>query len=144
MKLVEIIKGVKTSKSTLAKAFDFALKIEKIPLVVNDSRGFYLSSVFERYAIEGMALLHEGNHPVSIESAARAAGFPVGPLAVIDEISIQLLADIRNQSGNDLNPKKTESESSWNDVIDYMLKIANRPGRAAGKGFYDYPIKREK
>ena len=144
MKLVEIIKGEKTSKSTLAKAFDFALKIEKIPLVVSDSRGFYTTRVFERYAKEGMALLHEGNHPVSIESAARAAGFPVGPLAVIDEISIQLLADIRNQSGNDLNPKKTESESSWNDVIDYMLKIANRPGRAAGKGFYEYPTKREK
>ncbi len=144
MKLVEIIKGEKTSKQTLAKAFDFALKIEKIPIVVSDNRGFYTTRVFERYAKEGMALLNEGNHPVRIESAAKAAGFPVGPLAVIDEISIQLLADIRNHSMNDLNPEKAQSESSWNDVIDYMLNIAKRPGRVAGKGFYEYSSKKEK
>ena len=144
MKLVEIIKGKKTSKHALAKAFDFALKIGKIPIVVNDSRGFFTTRVFERYAKEGMALLHEGNHPVSIESAAKSAGFPVGPLAVIDEISIQLLDDIRNQFRNDSNLEKTESRSSWDDVIDYMLKIAKRPGRAAGKGFYEYKPTREK
>jgi 3-hydroxyacyl-CoA dehydrogenase/enoyl-CoA hydratase/3-hydroxybutyryl-CoA epimerase len=98
MKLVEIIKGKKTSFYALAKAFDYAIKIGKIPIVVNDNRGFFTTRVFERYAKEGMALLNEGNHPANIESAGKAAGFPVGPLAVIDEISIQLLADIRTQS----------------------------------------------
>ena len=88
MKLVEIIKGEKTSPETLAKAFDFVLKIRKIPIVVNDSRGFYTTRVFERYTLEGMALLAEGNSAESIESAGQKAGLPVGPLAVIDEINI--------------------------------------------------------
>jgi len=49
MKLVEIIKGDKTNDETIAKAFDYALKIRKIPIVVNDSRGFYTSRVFSTY-----------------------------------------------------------------------------------------------
>ena len=145
MKLVEIIKGKKTSNYTLAKAFDFAIKIGKIPIVVNDSRGFYTTRVFERYAKEGMSLLKEGNHPVDIESAGKAAGFPVGPLAVIDEISIQLLADIRDQSINELNVETvSKSDDPWNEVIDFMLNDVKRPGRAHEKGFYEYPKNREK
>ena len=145
MQLIEIIKAKKTSSHTLAKAFDYALKIGKIPIVINDNRGFYTTRVFERYAKEGMALLNEGNHPASIESAGKAAGFPVGPLAVIDEISIQLLADIREQSSEDLNSQRdSKSAKPWDDVIDYMLKVAKRTGRAAGKGFYEYPENNEK
>ena len=145
MKLVEIIKGKKTSNYTLAKAFDFAIKIGKIPIVVNDSRGFYTTRVFERYAKEGMSLLKEGNHPVDIESAGKAAGFPVGPLAVIDEISIQLLADIRDQSNNELNKETvSKSDDPWNEVIDFMLNDAKRSGRAQEKGFYEYPKNSEK
>lgn len=145
MKLVEIIKGEKTSPYALAKAFDYALKIGKIPIVVNDKRGFFTTRVFERYAKEGMALLSEGNHPVSIESAGKIAGFPVGPLAVIDEISIQLLADIRSQSRKDSADKKhQELTEPWDKVIDYMLGEAKRPGRASGKGFYEYSQKNEK
>lgn len=145
MKLVEIIKGEKTSPYALAKAFDYALKIGKIPIVVNDKRGFFTTRVFERYAKEGMALLSEGNHPVNIESAGKIAGFPVGPLAVIDEISIQLLADIRSQSRKDSADKKhQEPTEPWDKVIDYMLGEAKRPGRASGKGFYEYSQKNEK
>ena len=145
MKLVEIIKGKKTSRHTLAKAFDFAIKIGKIPIVVNDSRGFYTTRVFQRYAQEGMSLLIEGNHPVDIESAGKAAGFPVGPLAVIDEISIQLLADIRDQSIKELNiDTESKSDAPWNEVIDFMLDDAKRPGRAHEKGFYEYPKNSEK
>ena len=145
MKLVEIIKGKKTSNYTLAKAFDFAIKIGKIPIVVNDSRGFYTTRVFEKYAKEGMSLLKEGNHPVDIESAGKAAGFPVGPLAVIDEISIQLLADIRDQSINELNVETvSKSDDPWNEVIDFMLNDVKRPGRAHEKGFYEYPKNSEK
>ena len=97
MKLVEIIKGKKTDSETLAKAFDYVIKINKVPIVVNDSRGFYTYRVFERYTGEGMALLFEGNSAESIEAAGKKAGFPVGPLAVSDEISIKLIAHIRDQ-----------------------------------------------
>jgi len=140
MKLVEIIKGEKTSPETLAKAFDFVLKIKKIPIVVNDSRGFYTTRVFERYALEGMALLAEGNSAESIESAGRKAGLPVGPLAVIDEISIGLADHIREQTRRDLT-KKGEKwlEGPWDRVIDIMINEVKRLGRVNGGGFYEYP-----
>ena len=140
MKLVEIIKGRNTSNETLAKAFDFILQIKKIPIVVNDSFGFYTSRVFERYICEGMALLKEGNPAELIESAGKKAGHPVGPLAVVDEISIGLAAHIRKQSREEMIEKNQKwSVESWDKVIDFMTEKVKRLGRASGSGFYDYP-----
>jgi len=140
MRLVEIIKGEKTNSETLAKAFDYVLKIKKIPIVVNDGVGFYTTRVFERYTCEGMALLAEGNLASTIESAGQKAGFPVGPLAVIDEISIDLAAHIRDELRKSLDNEKQElANGPWDSVIDFMTQEANRKGRADGKGFYNYP-----
>ena len=140
MKLVEIIKGRNTSNETLAKAFDFILQLKKIPIVVNDSFGFYTSRVFERYICEGMALLEEGNPAELIESAGKKAGHPVGPLAVVDEISIGLAAHIRKQSREEMIEKNQKwSVESWDKVIDFMTEKVKRLGRASGSGFYDYP-----
>ncbi len=140
MKLVEIIKGEKTNDETIAKAFDYVLKIRKIPIVVNDSRGFYTSRVFSTYTNEGLALLAEGNHPQEIESAGKKAGMPVGPLAVIDEVNLGLVARIRNQTRKDLAAEGKELPLVPADpVIDLMTETINRLGRANGGGFYEYP-----
>ena len=140
MKLVEIIKGDKTNDETIAKAFDYVLKIKKIPIVVNDSRGFYTSRVFSTYPNEGLALLAEGNSPQEIESAGKKAGMPVGPLAVIDEVNIGLVAGIRNQTRKDLAAEgKKLPPGPADPVIDLMTKKLNRLGRANGRGFYEYP-----
>ena len=140
MKLVEIIKGDKTNDETIAKAFDYVLKIRKIPIVVNDSRGFYTSRVFSTYPNEGLALLAEGNHPQEIETAGKKAGMPVGPLAVIDEVNIGLVAGIRNQTRIDLAAEgKKLPPGPADPVIDLMTEKLNRLGRANGKGFYEYP-----
>ena len=145
MKLVEIIKGEKTSPETLAKAFDFVLKIKKSPIVVNDSRGFYTSRVFDRYICEGMALLAEGNNAQTIETAGKQAGYPVGPLAVIDEINIGLAAHIRDKTWRDLEADGKECPTGpWDPVIDFMTKEAKRTGRAGGGGFYEYPENEKK
>ncbi len=94
MPLVEVILGGKTSDECLARALDYVQQIRKTPIVVNDSRGFYTSRVFMTYANEGMALLQEGVLPALIENAGRQAGMPVGPLAVHDEVSLELSAKI--------------------------------------------------
>jgi 3-hydroxyacyl-CoA dehydrogenase len=102
MDLVEIIKGEKTSSQTLAQAFDFVQAIGKTPIVVNDSRGFYTSRVFGTFVNEGMALLGEGAPAALIENAAMQAGMPVGPLAVLDEVSLKLADDVLHQELADL------------------------------------------
>jgi len=145
MKLVEIIKGERTDSETLAKAFDYVVKINKVPIVVNDSRGFYTYRVFEKYTGEGMALLSEGNSAQAIETAGTNAGFPVGPLAVIDEISIELIAHIRDQTWHDLKIEgKDLPTGPWDSVIDFMTKEVKRTGRASGGGFYEYPEGKKK
>ena len=140
MQLVEIIVGEKTSDDTLARAFDYVQQIGKIPIVVNDSRGFFTSRVFGTFVNEGIAMLGEGIHPSSIENAGVLAGMPVGPLAISDEVSMTLMQHIRDQSKKD-----TEAAGqTWNAhpaeaVIDQMVGSHDRKGKAAGAGFYEYP-----
>lgn len=141
MDLVEIIVGKKTSKETLARAFDFVLQINKTPIVVNDSRGFFTSRVFMTYVFEGMNLLAEGQLASAIEMAAVKAGMPVGPLAVTDEVSISLCEHIMAQTKADFEAEgKTYKPYPAEDiVIKRMMHEFKRPGRASGGGFYEYP-----
>ncbi|MFZ5918218.1 MAG: 3-hydroxyacyl-CoA dehydrogenase NAD-binding domain-containing protein [Chloroflexota bacterium] len=140
MNLVEIIVGKKTSKRALAKAFDYVLKIHKIPIVVNDSRGFYTSRVFGAYVMEGMNLLAEGQHPRAIESAGLQAGMPMGPLEVGDMVGLNLAMHIHEQTIRDLAAEGKEMIlQPAHAVLQQMVKIEGRHGRGAGAGFYEYP-----
>lgn len=140
MELVEIITGAATSRETLAQACDFALQIGKTPIVVRDSRGFYTSRTFATYMAEGAQMLVEGIPAAVVEQAGMAAGMPVGPLAVTDEIAQatavtimeQNLADLARQGRPDV---RTEGER----FIEMICKEHQRKGRAHGGGYYDYP-----
>ncbi len=140
MQLVEIIVGEKTDNQTLAEAFDFVIQIGKLPIVVNDSRGFFTSRVFGTFINEGIAMVGEGIHPASVEHAAQLAGMPVGPLALSDEVSLRLITHIRDQSRKD-----TEAQGgTWTPhpaerIVDLMVQEFSRTGKADGAGFYDYP-----
>ena len=138
MKLVEIIVGEQTNEETLAKAFDYVLAIRKFPIVVNDSRGFYTSRVFGAWINEGMALLAEGQHPHAIEMAGLQAGMPIGPLALTDEVSLNLHNQVRLQAIADAaHDGKVAVEHPSVPVVEKMLEL-DRAGRSAGVGFYDY------
>ena len=145
MRLVEIIVGEKTLERTLAKAFDYVLKIRKTPIVVNDSRGFYTSRVFGTYVNEGLALLAEGQHPRAIEAAGLQAGMPVGPLAVTDEVNLGLVMHIKEQTDKDLAAEGKEApHHPAHEVLELMVKQEKRLGKAQGAGFYEYPPDGEK
>ena len=138
MPLVEIICGQQTSDESLAKCFDFVQQIGKTPIVVNDSRGFFTSRVFDKFVSEGMAMLGEGVPAASIENAAFLAGFPVGPLAVTDEVSLTLIDKVKRQTIRDLDAEGKQYIGHPSDrVVDRMLEL-ERPGKAGGAGFYDY------
>lgn len=138
MPLVEIICGEKTSAETLALAYDYVQQIGKTPIVVNDSRGFYTSRVFGTFANEGIAMLGEGFSASAIENAAYLSGFPVGPLAVTDEVSLTLVDKIRKQTRLDLEAEgKKYPHHPSEVVVDKMLAL-DRAGKLAGSGFYSY------
>jgi len=137
MPLVEIIVGKATSDATLARSMDYVRAIGKTPIVVNDSRGFYTSRVFGTYVSEGVALLEEGVAPALIDKAGLIAGMPVGPLAVADEVSIELIYKVAQQTRADLGSAYVERAADR--VAGKMVADLGRLGRKSGAGFYDYP-----
>jgi 3-hydroxyacyl-CoA dehydrogenase/enoyl-CoA hydratase/3-hydroxybutyryl-CoA epimerase len=136
MPLVEIIVGKKTSKEALARALDYVGQLRKTPIVINDSRGFYTSRVIGTFANEGMAMLAEGVEPALIENAAKMAGFPVGPLAVSDEVTLELQWKITRQTEQDLGARFVKAVGYG--VLRKMIELG-RLGRRQGGGYYDYP-----
>jgi 3-hydroxyacyl-CoA dehydrogenase/enoyl-CoA hydratase/3-hydroxybutyryl-CoA epimerase len=139
MMLVEIILGKKTGDRALATAIDFVRAIRKTPIVVNDTRGFYVNRCVLRYMSEAYKMLIEGVPAVMIENAARAAGMPVGPLALTDETAVDLAQKIMHQTVRDLGDKAVDAEQM--KLIDTLVDTHQRLGRKNGKVFYDYPAK---
>ncbi len=137
MPLVEIIVGEKTNDETLARALDYVQQIRKTPIVVNDSRGFYTSRCFATYPMEAIAMLKEGVNPALIENAGVMAGMPVGPLAVGDEVSIELMYKIGKATKAALGDKYQPHPAD--EVGELFVTKLGRIGKKAGKGFYEYP-----
>jgi 3-hydroxyacyl-CoA dehydrogenase/enoyl-CoA hydratase/3-hydroxybutyryl-CoA epimerase len=137
MPLVEVIVGEETGDVAIAQALDYIQQIRKTPIVVNDSRGFYTSRVFGTYSKEGITMLAEGVNPALIENVAKHAGMPVGPLAVTDEVSIELSYHVLKMTKAGLGDAYVASHAD--DVVAKFIEELDRKGKKTGKGFYDYP-----
>ena len=138
MALVEVIRGKDTSEETLEKALDFVGKLKKIPIVVNDGPAFFTSRIFFYYLLEGITMLLEGVSMERIEEGAKRAGFAVGPLAVLDEISLPLMVHVYEQL-----PDMSFSQKRVYNYLQRMIK-KGRTGRRSSRGFYDYPDNKPK
>lgn len=139
MPLLEIIPGRATGDAALAHAFDFAARIGKTPIRVNDARGFFTSRVFAAYVLEGAALLGEGQPPALIEHAATGAGMPLGPLALTDEVGLGLVLAILDQARHDADSGWTGVGHPGEAVLRTVAEAHGRTGKRAGAGFHDYP-----
>nr|BFE70841.1 hypothetical protein GCM10020092_041420 [Actinoplanes digitatis] len=131
MPLLEIVVGEQTGDAALARAFDLGRRLGKTPIVVNDGRGFFTSRVIGRFLDEAIGMLAEGIPAPSIEQAALQAGYPTGPLALADEVSLTLMRRIRRQfeaaQGADFAAMPSHG------VVD-LLDGLGRAGRAAQPG----------
>jgi 3-hydroxyacyl-CoA dehydrogenase/enoyl-CoA hydratase/3-hydroxybutyryl-CoA epimerase len=139
MMLVEVILGEKTGDKALAVALDYAAAIRKTPIVVNDTRGFFVNRCVFRYMNESYDMLSEGIPPAMIENAAKMAGMPVGPLSLSDEVALDLCLKIFKASIADLGPQSVDPKHLA--LISRMVELEGRLGRKNTKGFYDYPPK---
>lgn len=137
MQLVEIIRGKQTNDATLAVAMDYVKRIRKTPVVVNDSRGFFTSRVFATYTGEGMRMLADGINPALIENAGKMTGMPMPPLALSDEVALDLIYKIGKQTAKDMGA--AYKPSPIDGMIEKMVVELGRLGKKAGKGFYEYP-----
>jgi 3-hydroxyacyl-CoA dehydrogenase/enoyl-CoA hydratase/3-hydroxybutyryl-CoA epimerase len=136
MDLLEIILGEETSEQTKKLALGLASQLNKVPLVVRDGPGFYTSRVVMAYIQEALLMLAEGISPSLIDNAARNAGMILGPLAMADLTSLDLLADIFRS----LAHHGRGSAQFAPDALGILSKFidAKRLGRKVRGGIYDY------
>ncbi len=138
MLLVEIIRGKETGDRAVAKALDYVRQIRKTPIVVNDARFFYANRCIIPYINEGIRMVSEGVAPALVDNAARLLGFPVGPLQLVDETSIDLgvkIAKATKAAMGDAYP-----DGAVDEVL-FWLAGEGRMGRKAKAGFYAYDDK---
>ncbi|MCC6001029.1 MAG: enoyl-CoA hydratase/isomerase family protein [Pararhodobacter sp.] len=138
MLLVEIIKGAQTGDRAVAKALDYVRQIRKTPIVVNDARFFYANRCIIPYINEGMRLVREGTTPALVDNAARLLGFPVGPLQLVDETSLDLGAKIAKATKAGMGDAYQDDDVD--EVVFWMVE-QGRLGRKANAGFFDYDEK---
>lgn len=132
--MVEIVKGKHTSEETVAKAFDFVKAIKKYPIIVKDGWGFYVSRVRNTYLLEGVSLLMEGCPSSMIENVAKGTGMPLGPLALADKLSLELVLKYEKQAAELYGPKYIQHPAV--DVIEQMIEM-DRIGGKDHDGFYN-------
>ena len=135
MLLVEIIRGKQTQDRAVAKALDYVRQIRKTPIVVNDARFFYANRCIIPYVNEGARMMTEGVAPWFVDHAAEMLGFPVGPVQLTDETSIDLGAKIARATKKAMGNAYPASEA---DNLIFWMEEQGRMGRKAKAGFFDY------
>ncbi|AXI48745.1 3-hydroxyacyl-CoA dehydrogenase [Sulfitobacter sp. SK012] len=138
MLLVEIIKGGNTGDRAVAKALDYVRQIRKTPIVVNDARFFYANRCIIPYVNEGARMITEGVAPALVDNAAKLMGFPVGPVQLTDETSIDLGAKIARATKAAMGDAYPASEA---DNLIFWMEELGRLGRKSKAGFFEYDEK---
>lgn len=138
MPLLEIIKTDKTSEQVIATCVEFGKQQGKTVIVVNDGAGFYVNRILAPYMNEAGQLLAEGVKVEQIDKALVNAGFPVGPMTLLDEVGIDVATKVapilQEAFGSRMEPPAMFDK----------LKSDDRKGRKNGRGFYRYDGKNSK
>jgi 3-hydroxyacyl-CoA dehydrogenase/enoyl-CoA hydratase/3-hydroxybutyryl-CoA epimerase len=132
MPLVEVVRTSQTSEETLAALVDLVRKVGKVPVVVTDSPGFLVNRILFPYLDEAVRLLLEGTPATAIDQAAVRFGMPMGPLELLDQIGLDIAADVsRTFAALAVDPSPTPERFAAM-VADGAL------GKKNGRGFYYY------
>jgi 3-hydroxyacyl-CoA dehydrogenase len=123
MRLLEIVRGARTSTSVLATAMRMAGRIGKVGVVVGVCRGFVGNRMLAQRQREALKLIVEGATPWDVDRVLVEFGFPMGPFAMSD------------LAGLDIGWSRATSSRS---TIREILCEEGRRGQKTGAGFYDY------
>jgi 3-hydroxyacyl-CoA dehydrogenase/enoyl-CoA hydratase/3-hydroxybutyryl-CoA epimerase len=132
MPLVEVIRGAKTSDVAMVTVANFARKLGKTVVYCNDGPGFVVNRILGPYMNESGFLLEEGNSIESLDKAMVDFGMPMGPMALLDEVGIDVAAKVAKILGGAFGDRMEPSH-----VVD-TLYADGRYGKKNGKGLYLY------
>lgn len=137
MPLVELIPHDGTAPEAVDRAGALGRALGKVPVVVADYPGFYTSRVYARWLLEALRLLLDGASVEQIDTEARAAGFPVGPLQATDEVTLALVGDASFAQVAEVVMAERLDVSSARALLNRLIESGIR-GRRFGEGFYSY------
>lgn len=132
MKLLEIVRGEKTSDTVLATAFAISKKIGKIGVVVGVGYGFVGNRMLVPYREQARRMVLEGAHPQDVDAAMHALGLPMGPFEMGDMAGMDIGYASRREAAKKAG---ITLESDW---LDHLVEMG-RLGQKTGGGVYDYP-----
>jgi 3-hydroxyacyl-CoA dehydrogenase/enoyl-CoA hydratase/3-hydroxybutyryl-CoA epimerase/3-hydroxyacyl-CoA dehydrogenase/enoyl-CoA hydratase/3-hydroxybutyryl-CoA epimerase/enoyl-CoA isomerase len=136
MKLVEVIRGAKTSDETVASAVAFAKRIGKMPIVLNDGPGFLVNRLLFPYMNEAIELLCEGVSIKEIDRTATAFGMPMGPITLYDLVGL----DTALYAGMTMYQAFPDRVIA-SPLVPSLVK-QGRLGQKSGRGFFSYQNKK--
>ncbi|MBI2841682.1 MAG: enoyl-CoA hydratase/isomerase family protein [Acidobacteria bacterium] len=139
MPLLELIVAEKTAPWAVATARAFGVQQGKTVIVVKDGPGFYTTRILSPYMNEAMVLLEEGARIEDIDRVMKDFGYPVGPLALLDEVGIDVGAHVSKELGQAFVQRGLGASVALPKLFE-----AGYHGRKNGRGFYHYVDERKK
>jgi 3-hydroxyacyl-CoA dehydrogenase/enoyl-CoA hydratase/3-hydroxybutyryl-CoA epimerase len=130
MQLVEIVAARQTSAETLQRALRFVQQIGKLPVVVKDSPGFLVNRILMPYLVEAGNLFAGGASVKDLDNAMLDFGMPMGPMALLDEVGIDVALHVAQTLAANYRDRMTVPETLSKMVQAGLL------GRKSGRGFY--------
>ncbi|MEO8205385.1 MAG: 3-hydroxyacyl-CoA dehydrogenase NAD-binding domain-containing protein [Chthoniobacterales bacterium] len=132
MKLVEVVRGDRSSDEAVDTAIAFAHRIGKLPVVVRDRPGFLVNRILMPYLLEAALLFEQGQSLESIDTAMLDFGMPMGPLRLLDEVGLDVAADV-SETLSSAFKNRMQMPEFFGPMVAKGWK-----GRKAGTGFYQY------
>ncbi|WP_301098898.1 3-hydroxyacyl-CoA dehydrogenase NAD-binding domain-containing protein [Otariodibacter sp.] len=134
-KMIEIVPHAQTSEKTISKAIYFALKQGKLPIVVADQEGFFINRILTPFLLEAIQCLIDGEGIEFIDQSLEEFGFRTGPLAMIDDMGLDVIVKSNAAMVNKLGKRFSLPEGIQ------LLIMNERKGRKNKRGFYLYDTK---
>jgi len=140
MPLLEIVVTPDTADWVIASCYEMGLKQGKTCIVVQDGPGFYVNRILAPYINECMLMIDEGVDFAKIDKALLRRGFPVGPITLVDEVGLDIVAHVV-KSSEKLVDGRPGAEISYGTV---KMFEDGRLGKKNRKGFFSYNAKGKK
>ena len=133
MKLLEVVRGERTSDVALATAYALAKRLRKVPVVVGVCDGFVGNRILARYREAADTVLMDGSTPWEVDEAMVEFGFPMGPYAAQDLSGLDIAHANRRRQDATRDPARR-----YVPIADRMVELG-KLGRKTGAGWYRYP-----
>lgn len=138
MPLVEVVRGTATSDDALATLHAFAVELGKTPVIVRDAPGFWVNRLLMPYLNEAAWLYADGVGIESLDGALEEFGLPMGPLALLDEVGLDVAAKVAKVL------EKAFPRRMKPSPLLTRLESTGRLGKKSGLGFYRYEAGKRK